>query len=118
MQDQQKDILRLLIMFFFWSTVSAIGLCREDHPCLKNPTKPGQTCKCWSTCSPVPDARKCDGAAPDYTGYERDQRGGFDSGCNFIPLSKNARDLCVWYYDPDMISEELTFSRFFKTIDS
>mmetsp|Transcript_3730 Transcript_3730/g.4289 ORF Transcript_3730/g.4289 Transcript_3730/m.4289 type:complete len:109 (-) Transcript_3730:222-548(-) len=86
---------------------TAIGKCREDQVCIQAPLRTGETCKCWSTCSPFSGGRKCDGSSPEWSGYNRTNTGGNDVGCAYYPGVSNARDLCLWYYD----GEEMILTR-------
>uniref|UniRef100_A0A7S3LPE4 Secreted protein n=1 Tax=Aplanochytrium stocchinoi TaxID=215587 RepID=A0A7S3LPE4_9STRA len=89
-------VLVVFIQCLGWT--AAIGNCREDQVCLDDPKEEGQTCRCWSTCSPVQGGRKCDKVSPQWTGYNRTNLGGNDIGCGYYPGVSNARDMCVWYY--------------------
>lgn len=48
----------------------------------------------------------CDSANADYTSYDKERIGESDVACSFM-FVRNARDLCIWYYDPEENYEEV-----------
>ena len=93
-----ENMLRTLVsIMLLVADVSAIGNCRGDDVCKRKPTGPSDTCSCWSTCNVDDGARKCDNQNSEWSDYNREDVGGNDVGCTYIPFAGNTRDLCVWY---------------------